>query len=775
MQQETTKSRLRRWGNLRVAGAITLSIGLVAATLATRGGDLAGAAPATGSFVAVSPVRVADTRTGPGPVGTVGAGGRLDVRLTGVAGIPTTGVAAVVANLTAVAPTQDTWLVAYPSGASRPAMSSLNVSRAQTNSNQVVVAPGTSGLVSVYNFSGAVDVVVDVVGWFPAGGVFTPSNGQRVVDTRANGAPLANGGSLSVPVAGNAGVPATGVTAVAVNVTAVDGSAPGWLAAWPSGQSWPGTSAVNYQRREAVSNLAFVPLGSDGKIAVRSGAASTHVVVDVVGWFTGSTYRPVTPTRLLDSRSDDRAPLSAGSTVSVPVLGRGGVPATGVDAVVFNLTSAEPLGDGWQTVAPGLTTLPKVSNLNYTHKRSIAHLQTARVGTDGTITIGNYVGRSHIVVDILGWFPEAPPPPPPTTTTTTTTTAIRPTTTAATTTTTTRPATTTTASTTTTTTPPPPPSGVNKARPFSATSPWNTPTPAGTQWFDTPALHQIAECSPPAPSPCFRHWWVSGLKVWWAKPTDPLWTFQMPDYIAPAWNRNRPAETFQFRAPDGLAAMENEDKAFVVVNEVTGDYVEVWQANVDPVNRIVTGTPDKPGWARGNAITGPGAGTLGGKNDGVRATNFSLLGGLITSADLAAGKIDHALVVALTSDTLMGGGLTGCTYGQPCGEKAWIAPATAWDAGWWGGPIKNGSRIGVPAGVPKPSGLSPLGSMVFDALQKYGAFVGDFAGGPWPMFSADYGTLTEQQMKPLFAYWEYNGSSDMEKIAPLLRVADYQP
>jgi hypothetical protein len=65
--------------------------------------------------------------------------------------------------------------------------------------------------------------------------------------------------------------------------------------------------------------------------------------------------------------------------------------------------------------------------------------------------------------------------------------------------------------------------------------------------------------------------------------------------------------------------------------------------------------------------------------------------------------------------------------------------------------------------------------MTFDALQRYGAFVGDFAGGAWPMFYADNHTVTLDQVKPLFAYWDYNGSADMEKIAPLLRVADYQP
>jgi hypothetical protein len=45
----------------------------------------------------------------------------------------------------------------------------------------------------------------------------------------------------------------------------------------------------------------------------------------------------------------------------------------------------------------------------------------------------------------------------------------------------------------------------------------------------------------------------------------------------------------------------------------------------------------------------------------------------------------------------------------------------------------------------------------------------------WPQFYADKLTVTEDQMRPLFAFWEDDGSSDMEKIQPLLRVAAYQP
>jgi len=286
---------------------------------------------------------------------------------------------------------------------------------------------------------------------------------------------------------------------------------------------------------------------------------------------------------------------------------------------------------------------------------------------------------------------------------------------------------------------------------------WNTPTPAGTQWFNTSVLHTGAAQSN---GDTFLHWWVStdAEHIWWSSSTDPVWTFNMPSYVATAWHRNRPAATFTVRAPANLAASTDSDHILTVADPVTGNYVEVWQASVDSANRIVTSNPG-PGWATGNMITGAGGGSLS-NNDGVRAANFSWTGGLITGADLSAGKIDHGLVVALPYDMLESG--------------AWRAPATAWETVGTG-PIQMGSRIGIPAGTPMPAGLSPVGVMVFNSLRTYGAFVGDFTGGQWPMFYADQATVTQPQVQPLYTYWNYGGSSDMEKIGPLLRVADYQP
>jgi hypothetical protein len=299
----------------------------------------------------------------------------------------------------------------------------------------------------------------------------------------------------------------------------------------------------------------------------------------------------------------------------------------------------------------------------------------------------------------------------------------------------------------------PPPPVVTTGRPFAASSPWNTPTPAGTQWFNTPVLHD------PVPGETLRHWYVNerSMTVWHATAADPLVTFDMPQFVDPVFHRNRPAQSFAFRCPTAATPGTDEDHILFVVDDTTGDYVEVWQAI-----RTMTGiAAPGGGWARGNMRTGSGWGDLA-NNGGVTAANASWAGGLITGADVAANKIDHALMVAL------GWGLLSSTK--------WRAPATAPDNGGHDGPIAMGSRLGVPAGVARPAGLSPLGVAVFDALQTYGAFVVDFAGSPYPMFRLDSGTVNpgDPRILRLFTWWD-SWTADMDLIGPHVRVADYQP
>lgn len=256
----------------------------------------------------------------------------------------------------------------------------------------------------------------------PGASRLVPLPPTRLVDTRVGlGAPAARlraGGTLTVPVAGTAGVPA-GATAVVLNATVTETGGPGYLTLWPSGAARPTVSNVNAPGPDAtVANLAVVALGEGGAVDLYA-FAPMHVVLDVAGWFEAAPagaaagrFVPLTPARLLDTRTGTGAPArrpASGATTRLTVTGRGGVPA-GAAAVALTLTATDATGPGFVTAWPGDRERPLASNLNLPAAgATVANAVVVPVGTDGTV--GLYTQRAaELVVDVVGWFtgPDAP-------------------------------------------------------------------------------------------------------------------------------------------------------------------------------------------------------------------------------------------------------------------------------------------------------------------------------------------------------------------------------
>ena len=77
---------------------------------------------------------------------------------------------------------------------------------------------------------------------------------------------------------------ATGV-AITITVTETEGGAGGFVAAFPAGTTWPGTSTVNwFGPGQNLATAAVLALGGDRQLTLRGGVAAAHVVVDVTGY-----------------------------------------------------------------------------------------------------------------------------------------------------------------------------------------------------------------------------------------------------------------------------------------------------------------------------------------------------------------------------------------------------------------------------------------------------------------------------------------------------------
>ena len=99
--------------------------------------------------------------------------------------------------------------------------------------------------------------------------------------------PMANGAIRTIDTKANgSGVPA-GATAVLANVTVVNTSASGFLAAFRAGTSTPKASTINwFTANEIVANTAYTDVDPVGQAIAKVPAnASTDFFVDVVGYY----------------------------------------------------------------------------------------------------------------------------------------------------------------------------------------------------------------------------------------------------------------------------------------------------------------------------------------------------------------------------------------------------------------------------------------------------------------------------------------------------------
>jgi hypothetical protein len=89
--------------------------------------------------------------------------------------------------------------------------------------------------------------------------------------------------------------------------------------------------------------------------------------------------------------------------VDLTVLGRGGVPASGVTAVVLNVTATSSSANGYATVYPAGTARTSATNLAFAPGRSIANRVIVAVGTDGKVSL-HASAQTHLVADVVGYL-----------------------------------------------------------------------------------------------------------------------------------------------------------------------------------------------------------------------------------------------------------------------------------------------------------------------------------------------------------------------------------
>jgi hypothetical protein len=377
-------------------------------------------APSATRFVPVTPKRILDTQHGIGArKAPVTRGGTVNLTVAGTAGVPATGVSAVAVELTAVNPAAGGYLVAYPYGTARPGVTDLSFAAHRTATNLAVV-PVRSGKISIHNSSGgSVDLTADIVGFYAAGSkgyalnaVTTP---VRILDTRsgtgARKARVAAGGTVNLQVAGRGGVPASGVAAVALDVSALRPAAAGHLVAYATGTARPGVADLSFAAGQTVTSLVVVPVRSGEISLYNASSGALDLTGDVVGYYSaiGPLFQPLGPVRILDTRTGlggaGGTILSHAAAVTPPVVSLPqDIPGT-VTSVVLDVTVTGVQRSGALTVWPDGASLPAVQSLQFSAGQTVSGMVIVVPVVDGAIDLYNATpGSVQVVADLEGYY-----------------------------------------------------------------------------------------------------------------------------------------------------------------------------------------------------------------------------------------------------------------------------------------------------------------------------------------------------------------------------------
>jgi beta-propeller repeat-containing protein len=411
--------------NLPSATGISFSVSYNATSVIVNVGP--GVGPVPLKFIPVTPCRILDTRVGSGFTGAFGppfiSGNTtrtIPVASSGCA-IPPTAQAYSV-NATVVPHGFLDYLTLWPTGITKPFVSTLNAYDGQVTANAAVVPAGSSGSINAYA-SQDTDLILDINGYFlntsiNTALVFYPVTPCRVLDTRnpngTFGGPLLIGGtSRSFPIpSSSCGIPIT-AQAFAFNATAVptDGFLD-YMTLWPTGADQPNASTLNSYDGQVTANMAIVPAGTNGSIDAFV-TNDTHLILDITGYFAppgqpgGLHFFTLAPCRVVDTRNPDGPfggpVLSGGTNRSFPVQSSScGVPATS-QAYSMNATVVPSGFLDYLTMWPTGVTQPFVSTLNAYDGQVTANALMVPAGTGGAVS-AFATQTTHLIVDISGYF-----------------------------------------------------------------------------------------------------------------------------------------------------------------------------------------------------------------------------------------------------------------------------------------------------------------------------------------------------------------------------------
>ncbi len=260
-------------------------------------------------------------------------------------------------------------------------------------------------------------------------------------------------------------------------------------------------------------------------------------------------------------------------------------------------------------------------------------------------------------------------------------------------------------------------------RPFSDSSPWNSPIPARPE-LDARSEVMVARLA--RESGAYALLYEFGTPVYEASADDRKVhvTCTMP------WGRCD-LEKRTLRIPAAASPNAGSDGAMVVVDPASRSVCDFWQARRVAGEWVTS-------WGTCASLDGAGHGPSG----GATGAGVNLLAGVVRAHEIREGRIDHALSFA--TDNACAGAMR-----HPATKTDGLSHR--WDCIPQGARVQLDPRIDVDA-IP---GITPGEKAVARALQKYGAYARDNAAAPMA-FAFEKPTHGKDDPYPAAGFeWDY--------------------
>lgn len=377
-----------------------------------------------GELVAIPPVRVVDTAAGQGVERRCrlqqdrwsGDSHRIFAKVTGVGGVPESGISGVKVRVAMVQSNAPASLRVWSPG-QRSSQPVVNVDINGSAEGTAILPVSTEGTIALATTAGATDVQVDVLGYYRGDGQGAPTGGSAPApapapelepepefiplgsvvsyESAASGGPLQPGESRTVSLAG---LPDDASSAL-VFLTARDQTGKGQLRIGRVDKS--ASAHLAFPKRKMRKSVMLVPV-SGGKVVLESTQSSAvNVRVEVLGYARGAG---VPKAKVLTPRVLFTTKLDPGEVQTFQAAKRAGMPAKKrIKGVLLRVVTRKASADGTVSVyanggaPPGTRSAPVVANTQY------AALVAAPIGPDGKVAVTSTAG-AKVQATVVGYI-----------------------------------------------------------------------------------------------------------------------------------------------------------------------------------------------------------------------------------------------------------------------------------------------------------------------------------------------------------------------------------